>query len=322
MTPRTRAGFLKIRPVRPGATVALVALASPFSREAFDRGVAELRRLGFAPAWDERVFAADPSVPFTSGAADLRRAVLHDTLADPSVAAIVAVRGGYGSVEVLPGLDLDTWRQRRTAFVGYSDLTSLHVALNGSAAAPGLVTLHGPMVEGRLANGPAGYEPTSFLTALLDHPVGELRPDGVEVLRPGAEIRGPVLGGTLTQLAGSMGTPFAFDPPAGHVLFIDEVGERPYRLRRLLMQLRLSGVLAKAAAVVFNELPRCDEPGGTVTAKATVHAALRDFPGPVLFGLPSGHTPGELVTVPFGVEARVMTSARPGLVIDEAAASD
>ena len=102
----------------------------------------------------------------------------------------------------------------------------------------------------------------------------------------------------------------------------DEVGERPYRVRRLLVQLQQAGVLARAAAVVCNALPGCDEPGGAVTAKATVREALRGFSGPVLFGLPSGHTSGELVTVPFGVDARVVSGRRPGLVIDEAAASD
>lgn len=322
MIPRTRAGFVKVRPVRPGATVALVAPASPFPREAFDAGVAELRRLGFVPVWDARVFATDPDVPFTSGTAALRADALRAAIDDPSVDAIIAVRGGYGSLEVLPALDLSAWRGRRTAFVGYSDLTSLHVALLGTAAAPGLVTVHGPMIDGRLAKGPEAYDPTSFLTSLLDHPVGDLRPDGVEVLMPGPDVRGPVLGGTLTQLVASLGTPFAFDPPAGHVLFLDEIGERPYRVRRMLMQLSQAGLLARAAAIVCNAMPGCDEPGGTITAQATVREALRDYPGPVLFGLPSGHTAGELVTVPFGVEARVVTGRRPGLVIDEAAASD
>ena len=78
--PRTRAGFVKIRPVRPGATVALVALASPFPRDAFDQGVAELTRLGFVPVWDERVFATDANVPFTSGSAALRADALRDAL--------------------------------------------------------------------------------------------------------------------------------------------------------------------------------------------------------------------------------------------------
>ena len=101
-----------------------------------------------------------------------------------------------------------------------------------------------------------------------------------------------LVGGTLTQLVASLGTPYAFDPPAGSILFLDEVAERPYRLDRMLTQLRLSGLLARASAIVFNSLPRCDEPGGSPTAKDTVRRVLSDFRGPILYGLPSGHTDG------------------------------
>jgi len=107
--------------------------------------------------------------------------------------------------------------------------------------------------------------------------------------------------------------------PPGAVLFLDEVGERPYRLDRMLMQLRLSGLLARTSAVVFGELPRCDEPGGAHAARAVVHELLADYPGPVLFGLPSGHTTGPTLTLPFGVRARVVTSPRPVLIIEESA---
>lgn len=314
--PRTAGGWIKIRPVRPGATVALVAPASPFPREAFDRGVAELRRLGFAAWWDDRVFEADG---FVAGKAAIRAASLRDALRNPQVDAIMAVRGGYGSVQILPQVDASEWRARRTAFIGYSDVTSLHTVINQAA---GLVSIHGPMLEKRLSNGPEAYDPTSLLTALLDHPVGELSGPDVFVLRPGADVSGPILGGTLTQLVASLGTPFAFDPPAGHILFIDEVGERPYRLDRMLTQLKFAGILARAAAVVCNTMPNCDEPSGGPTARDTVRAALDGFPGPVLFGVPSGHGTGETVTVPFGVLTRVVTGSRPGLMIEEAAASE
>jgi muramoyltetrapeptide carboxypeptidase len=128
-----------------------------------------------------------------------------------------------------------------------------------------------------------------------------------------------LIGGTLTQLMASLGTPYAFDPPPGHLLFIDEVGERPYRLDRLLMQWRLSGLMARAAGIIFNELPGCDEPGGQITAREVVREALHDFPGPVVLGLRSGHTTGATITLPFGVRATLSVSATPRLTIDEAA---
>ena len=316
MTPRTAAGWIKIRPVRPGSTVALVAPASPFPRTEFDRGVAELRRLGFNPMWDERIFDVEG---FVAGAPAVRAASLRDALRHPDVDAIMAVRGGYGSVQILPLLDPAEWQERRTAFIGYSDLTSLHTFINQAA---GLVSIHGPMLDGRLATGPAAYDPTSLLTALLDHQVGDVLGPDVSVLHSGADVAGPVFGGTLTQLVASLGTPYAFDPPSGHILFLDEVGERPYRLDRMLTQLKFAGILARAAAIVCNEMPKCDEPGGPPTARDTVRAALHGFPGPVLFGLPSGHATGESVTLPFGVQARVLIGARPQLVVEEAAACD
>ena len=116
----------------------------------------------------------------------------------------------------------------------------------------------------------------------------------------------------------SLGTPYAFNPPNGYVLFLEDVSERPYRLDRMLTQLRLSGVLRDARAVVFGELPKCDEPDGNVTARDTVANVLGDFPGPVLFGFPSGHTSHPAMTLPLGVRTRVVADAEPCLVIEEA----
>jgi muramoyltetrapeptide carboxypeptidase len=171
-----------------------------------------------------------------------------------------------------------------------------------------------------LAIGPSAYDPSTFLRSLSSEPLGELPSDGVHATRPG-EATGPLFGGTLTQILASLATPFAFQPPAGCVLFIDEVGERPYRLHRMLMQMRLSGLLGLAAAVVFGQLPRCDEPGGEVTAQDVIREFFVDFPGPVLLGVPSGHTTTPLVSLPLGVQARVVANGTPRLVIEEAAAS-
>jgi muramoyltetrapeptide carboxypeptidase len=149
-------------------------------------------------------------------------------------------------------------------------------------------------------------------------PVGLITAPGLEVFRDG-EASGMLIGGTMTQLAASLGTPYAFDPPSGCVLFLDEVGERPYRIDRLLTQLKLAGIIDRAGALVFNELPRCDEPSGAPAVRDVVRALTADFRGPVLFGLPSGHTDGPTLTVPFGVTARIDTKAVPGLIIEESA---
>jgi len=130
-----------------------------------------------------------------------------------------------------------------------------------------------------------------------------------------------LVGGNLTQVAAMLGTPFAFDPPDRCVLFLEDVNERPYRLDRLLTQLRQAGVLSRAAALVFGEMPGCDEPDGSCSARDAIAGCVRDFPGPVLIGLASGHTPHPALTLPLGVRARILGGARPALFVTEAAVS-
>jgi muramoyltetrapeptide carboxypeptidase len=305
--------FQRPRALREGDRIAVVAPASPFQRDDFDRGVAELRALGFEPVYDESVFER---TGYVAGHASIRAAALRAAWHDESVGAVVAVRGGYGSVQVLPLLDADEARRAAKPFIGYSDLTSLLIYLTTKA---GQVAFHGPMLSGKLGRGAEGYDKDSFLGSLTRaEPLGELTGPVLEGLTEG-EAEGPLLGGTLTQIVASIGTPFAFDPPDGHILFLDEVRERPYRIDRMLTQLRLAGLLSKAAGVVFGELPSCDEPSGDPQARSVVADLMRDFPGPVLFGLPSGHTTSPTLTLPLGVATRIVGGRRPKVVIREAA---
>jgi len=305
--------MLRPRALRPGDRVAVVAPASPFDRGHFDRGVDELRRLGFEPVYDDSVFARRR---YVAGPPEVRAAAIARAWADPSIAGLIAVRGGFGSAQVLPLLDPDAARRARKAFVGYSDLTALLTFLTLGC---GIVAFHGPMLDRRLSRGADGYDEESFTRALCRaEPLGELTSPTVESLTDGA-ADGPLYGGTLTQILASLATPFAFDPPAGYVLFIDEVGERPYRLDREVTQLKQAGLLARAAAVVIGELPNCDEPSGHPTARAVMADLFAGFPGPVLIGFPSGHTIGPAMTLPFGVRARIVGGARPRVVVEEAA---
>jgi muramoyltetrapeptide carboxypeptidase len=306
--------MLKPRALRPGDRIGVVAPASAFARESFDAGVAELRRLGYEPVYDDSVFAR---LRYTAGSAAVRAEAFRRAWHDTSIAALMAVRGGYGSVHLLPLLDPADMRRTPKAFIGYSDNTSLLSWLTGQC---GITAFHGPMLDGRLAKGEAAYDRDTFMRVLTRaEPAGRISHPQVETLRPG-EAQGLLVGGTLTTLLASLGTPYAFDPPAGHILFIDEVAERPYRIDRMLTQLRLSGLLSRASAVVFGELPRCDEPAeGGPGVKSVVADLLADFPGPVLFGLPSGHTDGACLTLPFGVRVRLVTGPEPAVIVEEAA---
>ena len=252
---------------------------------------------------------------YVAGDAQSRAASLTAAWRDPSIAAVMAARGGYGSAQLLPFLDPMVMRAVAKPFIGHSDLTSMLVYLTSMCET---VCFHGPMVL-NLSNGERAYDRESFRRCLMTpEPLGEVGAESVESVRSGEAV-GPLLGGTLTQLAASLGTPYAFDPPSGYVLLLDEVGERPYRIDRMLTQLASSGVLTRAAAVVCGEFPDCDEPAGQPTARGVVAELLEAFPGPVLFGVQTGHTTGPALTVPLGVEVRVVGGRRPRLVVTESA---
>jgi muramoyltetrapeptide carboxypeptidase len=305
--------MLKPRALEAGDRLAVVAPASPFDRDEFDLGIAEIRRLQFEPVYDESVFERRR---YVAGAAEVRARALNQAWGDPSIAGIIGVRGGYGSAQLLPLLDADEARQARKPFIGYSDLTAVLTFL---ASRAGLVAFHGPTLVGRLARGEEGYDRGSLLTAVSSRdPLGELAPPALHTIRRG-EAAGLLFGGTVSQLLASLCTPFAFSPPPGYVLFFDEVGERPYRLDRMITQLKQTGLLSRAAAIVIGELPKCDEPSGDPTGAAVVSELLADFPGPVVIGFPSGHTIGPAMTLPFGVACRVIADGRPRLIIEEAA---
>jgi len=303
----------KLRRLRSGDRVALVAPASSFPPEELQAGIAELARLGLEGVYDQSIFEKER---FVAGSVETRVGAIARAWHDPSIAALIAMRGGYGSAQLLPFLDPAAMRSARKALIGYSDITALLTLYLRN----GLPAIHGPMVDRRLSKGTAGYDEDSFRRVMMQaEPAGDLRPPQLEVLRGGAAT-GTLVGGTLTQLAASLGTPWAFEPPRDAIVFLEDIGERPYRIHRLLTQLSQAGLFANARAVVFGEFPGCNEPGGG----PAIRDVLRDFvatgfAGPVLFNFPSGHTDGATWTLPFGVKAQVIEHPSPALRIVEAA---
>jgi muramoyltetrapeptide carboxypeptidase len=213
----------------------------------------------------------------------------------------------------LPLLDAALMRRTPKLFIGYSDNTSI---LSWLTCQCGVAALHGPMIEGRLAKGVDAYDVESMLAFMANGAGRTLSPDGLAVIR-GGEAKGPLFGGTLTQLTASLGTPYAFDPPAGCVLFLEDVNERPYKLDRMLTQLRLAGILDRARAFVFGEMRGCDETGGQSCAVDVIRSFAEQCPGPVISGFPSGHTNGPCWTLPLGVSVRVVTAPRASVVVEE-----
>ena len=212
---------------------------------------------------------------------------LNRALADPAVAAVFFARGGYGSVRILEALDADALRRRRLPLVGFSDVTVLHAW----AARQGVPSIHGPVIS-QLSRLPAAD--LGALFALLE---GGALPR-CEGLRPvtGGAARGPLWGGNLTMIASLCGTGLLPDL-TGRLLLLEEVNEAPYRLDRLLTQLRLAGLLAEVAGVVVGQL---------LDDEALLAELLEDHLGdlkvPVVFGARVGHG-DENLALPLGYEA-------------------
>lgn len=304
--------MIKLRRLQSGDRIALVAPASSFPHEEIAAGVAELTRLGFEAVYDESIFDKER---FVAGSVETRVRAIMRAWEDSSIAALIAVRGGYGSMQLLPFLDPDILVNARKALIGYSDIT----ALLGLYLRHGLTAIHGPMIDRRLSRGPSAYDEASFRKVLMHaEPAGEFRPPQLEALKPG-QARGILVGGTLTQLMASMGTPFAFDPPHGCVMFIEDIGERPYRIHRMLTQAAQAGLFVNVSAIVLGEFPGCDEPNGDPVIRDVLRDCFAALRGPVLFNFPSGHTTGPTWTLPFGVEVEVVASPAPALRVLESA---
>lgn len=276
--------------LRPGDRIGVLAPAGVVDAEALARGVAVIEAAGFRVDQGASVFARDR---YLAGDDAARAGDWHAMMADGDVAAVFCARGGYGSGRLLPWLDLSSVRRRPRAFVGHSDLTFL---LNHLAQAAGLISFHGPMVSWFA-------EQPEAVANLFDLLAGGAPPaiEADEVWRDGA-AEGVLVGGCLSIVAAMVGTPWQIDT-RGALLFLEDVNERPYRVDRMLTQLRQAGSLAEVAGLVFGEMPGTFDADGPTLADVVLDVC-EDLAVPIVAGVPSGHGRGTL-TLPLGARARI-----------------
>ena len=289
----------KPRALRPGDRIAIVAPASPFARDEFDAGVSELRSSDSSPCTATPCSRATATSPVP---ADCARAPVHRRGRIPTSPASSPRAAATAACSCCRCSTRGEVRGQPKAFVGYSDNTSL---LTWLTQACGMVAFHGPMIEGRLraGRGRATTATRSCAACRRAEPVGEICIDGgSKPLQPGEAAR--PAGRRHADAAGrrrSARRTRSIRRRAA-ILFLDEVAERPYRLDRMLTQLRLAGILARASAIVFDELPGCDEPGGSHDAQDDRPARARRLSAARCSSVCRRDTPtAPALTLPFGV---------------------
>jgi muramoyltetrapeptide carboxypeptidase len=298
--------------LRAGDTVGLIEPAG-FTDDAFDLDLINetIVAMGLKPK-------AAPHLAgrygYLAGTDADRAADVNAMFADPAVRAVFAVRGGWGCARILPRLDFATIRKNPKLLVGFSDITALHLAF---AAKAGFTTIHGP----NAASSWGQFSWDAFRAVAFDagtptlaNPVGHedrlaQRAGRIRTFRPGV-ARGRLLGGNLTVLSALMGTAYLPDF-TGALLFIEDIGEQPYRIDRMLTQLSLAGILGKIKGLIFGQCTDCG-PGGPSYGGFTLSQVLQQHLEPL--GIPAfqggqfGHVANQY-SLPLGVEAEMDASA-------------
>jgi muramoyltetrapeptide carboxypeptidase len=287
----------------PGSMIAVVAPASSAKEERIQRGCETLERLDYRV---RRYTSKSNTEGYFSAPLAERRKHLQDALTRPDTRAVLCSRGGYGSTEILDGLITARLKQPKI-FCAFSDLTSVHIFLWQKLR---WVTFYGPLVAGGFDAGPnatGGFDPDTFMWAMTATNSGWTVPlEGETFTRGKAE--GTLLGGCITLIETSIGTPWELDT-RGSILLLEDRGVKPYQLDRMLLHLKQAGKFEGVRGIVLGDFPESDPPeGSSVTIADVCRRVLGPLRVPIVFGAPVGHTTRPMLTMPLGVRAKLHAS--------------
>jgi muramoyltetrapeptide carboxypeptidase len=293
---------LKPHALRPGDAVRILSLSSPVNADRVATGCEELKRIGYVPKLNrESVLASDG---LFAGSAKERLAALLASFAETETRAIFCTRGGYGSNYLLD--DFGSAPETLKLFSGFSDLTSLQIFLWQKFR---WVTLYGPMVAAGLdggAGGHQGYDRESLVRALTETKQGwSLDLKGESICA--GEASGTILGGCLTLVEATLGTPWELET-GGAILVLEDRGMKPHQVDRSLMHLKQSGKFRGVVGIVLGDFPECDSGAGGDSIKAIAARIVAPLGIPVVWGAPIGHTARAMLTIPLGVRARLLAN--------------
>ncbi len=280
-----------------GSRIAVVSPASYASAELVHAGCAALRAFGYEPVLMPHALARGPL--YYAGTAEQRAADLHAAFADATIRGILCTRGGWGSAELLPLLDAELIRANPKVFVGYSDHTSLHTWLWNECALP---AFYAPMVAADWSK-PDGIDERTWRAAIEGNATWSVNAhDGLRSLRAG-QAEGRLLGGCLSILEAGIGTPWAMRIDEPCILFLEDIGVKPYQWDRMLQHLRFAGLLRHVCGIVLGDMSACVDEAGLPLLEAACLHALRDFAGPIVIGLRCGHVDTANRSLPLGAWA-------------------
>jgi muramoyltetrapeptide carboxypeptidase len=309
------AAVQKPKALRKGSRFAVIAPASPGKSVLVAAGQKELERLGFSVALPENL----PPDGYFASSANARHSEFLNALADPASDATIAARGGYGSVYLLDqGLPKSLPLK---PLIGFSDLTTLQIYLWQKHR---WVGFYGPMLAAGLDRGagaPGGYDEASFQNALGKTSGSWTIPLQGETLQMGS-AEGIVLGGAMTLLEATIGTPWELDTD-GAILILEDRAMKPYQIDRVLMHLKHAGKLSKIHGLVLGDFPDCKPPvAGSPSVRDVSERILGPLGIPIVYGAPIGHTARSILTIPLGVRAGLKAEGSGTLEILEPAVTE
>jgi len=306
-----------------GDTIGLITPASSiFEPKTIRQGVETMQSLGFKVKLGKHI---KKQYGYLAGSDQERVDDLHRMFDDDDIKAIIALRGGYGTLRLLHLIDYDLIRKKPKILLGYSDITALHLAIH---ALTGLVTFHGPVAISSFSEYTQRYFWQTLTTGqpvgVLDHPQpeGKLYPTADFQTIHGGAARGQLIGGNLTLLTALLGTAYDMDW-SGKILFIEEVGEEPYSIDRMLTQMQLAGKFDGLAGIVIDRCAKCSpseyKPAflNTLSVEEVFEDRLCHLKIPISFGFSLGHT-ADKPTLPLGIEV-TLDADKQQLIFEEAA---
>ena len=301
--------IVKPKRLSKGDTVGIIAPSGGLVSDAFDRAVKNLEDLGFKTKVGK---SARGKLSRFSATDQERLDDLHWAFTDSEVDAIWCLRGGYGAMRLLPKIDFKLIKKNPKIVIGFSDITALHLAISQNT---GLVTFHGPVASSTYSDYTRKHVENILMNPTAPYRI-ELSPDNqvktstlykTEVITKG-KCQGQLIGGNLSLLAALSGTPFGLKNMKGKLLFIEEVNEQPYRVDRMLTQLRQSVDLHSLAGIAVGvfEDSSPEEKQSSQPVLEVLKDTLGDLGIPVIYGLSFGHIRDQF-TLPIGIEAELDT---------------